>query len=136
MGESGARVAQPELAVGDFDYVDCVESADDIGEVRDPAAWLGEGVSRMPASAVRVRQALLKPGEWEVLESTAEVMRMVQPMSIGTAMIVARTVDGRRRMTTGVRLTPGKGRLLWALIAPFHRKTARGVVAHKVEDAS
>lgn len=131
-----ARVAQPELAVDEFDYVDCVESAENIGEARDPAAWLGESFSRIPASVVWVRQALLRPGEWEVLVSTAKVMWMVQPVSIGTATILARTVDGRRRMTTGVRLASRGGRLLWALIAPLHRKTARGVVAHRVEDPS
>ena len=129
MPEVRTRLGQPDLPVADFDYLDCVESAEVIGEQRDPSIWLGEAFSAMPRWVVALRRAVLKPGEWEVVSRNSELPQMVQQTSIGTAVIVARTVEGRRRMTTGIRFTSGTARWVWAVIGPIHRKSARAVVA-------
>lgn len=124
-----AKEGRPDLPVADFDYLDCVESAEGIGELRDPTTWLGEAFSAMPRWVVAVRRAVLKPGEWEVVSRNSELTQMVQPTSIGMVAIAARTVDGRRRMTTGIRFASRVGRCVWAVIGPIHRKSARAVVA-------
>ncbi len=129
MRNAGARPGQPELPADAFDYLDCVESAEPIGEVAEPSAWLGVAFSGMPTWVTNLRRAALRPGEWAVVDSSKEVLHMVQPTSIGTATILARTIDGRRRLTTGIRFAPGAGRWVWAVIGPIHRRSARRVVA-------
>jgi hypothetical protein len=83
----------------------------------------------MPGWVANLRRAALRPGEWAVVDSSKEMLHMVQPTSIGTATILARTIDGRRRLTTGIRFAPGAGRFIWAVIGPIHRRTARRTVS-------
>ena len=129
MSEPTARPGVAELPEGDYDYRDCFESADPIGEVAEPAVWLAEAVVGTPTWVKNLRRSLLGTAEWAVLESTPERLCKTQLTSIGLATLVAETVAGRRRMATGVKFDRRSGRVLWAFVGIVHRSTARRVVA-------
>jgi hypothetical protein len=125
-----ARRAEPDLTATDFHYLDCFESTASIGEDEEPAVWLLRGFAATPAWIKELRRRLLGTGgEWTVLDQTPTLVHLTQPTPIGEATVVARTVDGRRRMTTAVTFASGRGRAVWALIGAVHRRTERRIVS-------
>jgi hypothetical protein len=132
MSQPTTRPGLPALPEGDFDYFDCFESAEPIGEVAEPAVWLKEAVAQTPGWIKNLRGRLLGTAEWVVLESTPGRVWEAQRTSIGLATVVAETVGGRRRMTTGVKFSRNSGRVLWAFVGIIHRRTARRAVSGRV----
>jgi len=71
---------------------------------------------------------------FRVIESDPEVVHLEAVVPLMHVVLVGRKVEPTRRMLTTIlhHQRPVMARLVWAVVGPVHRRTARGVITSKI----
>jgi hypothetical protein len=132
-------VVDPIAAGWAGDYADAFEVELAGPDRCRPEEWVRAGIGSTPGWVKRVVRLLGfgrgpiaqgQVGPWRVVESTAEVVHLETSLPLMDVLMVGRRVPGDRRTLTSVLRyrRPWAARLVWAVIGPGHRRTARGVL--------
>jgi hypothetical protein len=132
-------VVDPIAKARPGDYADAFEAVLPGPDPYPPEEWVraGLGATSGTVRAVtrflgfgRAAAAQGQAGPWRVVESTAHVVHLETSLSFLSVVMVGRRVEPTRRTLTTVLhyRRPTLARLVWAVIGPVHRRTARRVL--------
>jgi hypothetical protein len=124
----------------------CITVVDSLG----PGAWARLVVGAAPASLlrfIRVAQGSVlglelgpedseHPLGWTILRDDADAFVLAAEGPGAVARIVGSTPPGQVVITTQTRFDSPRGRAVWRLVAPLHRRIARYLLDRAVESRS
>lgn len=133
-------VTEPLATAGRNDYADTFELRLSEPDPHPPETWVRAGLGSTPPFVKRIVGLLGLGGSAEssadrlagfrILESTAEVIHLEVTVSLLRVVMVGRRVEPMRRQLTTILYyeRPLAARVVWAVIAPLHRRTARKLI--------
>ncbi|PSL01801.1 hypothetical protein CLV30_11240 [Haloactinopolyspora alba] len=123
------EVTDPIATARRYDYTDAFEVRLPAPDPHPPETWLRGGISESPPWARRIT-SMLGFSEWQVIESGPDVVHLEMSLPLSHVVLVGRKVEPTRRtLTTALtHQRPVLSRLVWALIGPAHRRSARQIV--------
>ena len=135
------RVAVPDPVAGErcYDYADAFVVDLPAPAATPPATWLGIGLSRVPPVvhwiAARLGFSSTSPTDpldgWDVRSSRPAMVHLVVDLPLLHVDLIGRNCGPTRRMLTTLvsYRRPRFARLVWIVVGPAHRRTARWLLA-------
>jgi hypothetical protein len=131
-------VVDPIAADRRRDYADAYAVDLPISDAAPPETWLSAALSQLPPVVVWITTRLGFSGAtanpldgWQIRANGPDVLHLVAELPIAYVDFVGRNASPTYRTLTTL-LTyrrPWLGRLVWWLVGPVHRRTARWILA-------
>jgi hypothetical protein len=127
----------PVQAGIDYDYADAFAIELPAPDTTSPERWLGDAFIRLPrvVDLITTRLGFSSAGSapldgWQIRANDPDLVHLVTDLPMAHIDFVGRNTSPTRRTLTTL-LTyrrPWLGRLVWLLVAPVHRRTARWIL--------
>jgi hypothetical protein len=140
----GVEVTDPIASRLPHDYADAFELRLPEPDPYLPETWVRAGLEATPGVVNWIVGMLGLGGapelsadhvsSFRIVESDPDVVHLEADVPLMHVVMVGRRVEPTRRMLTTVLRyrRPVMARLLWAVVGPVHRRTARGIIASKL----
>jgi hypothetical protein len=138
------EVTDPIATRRPYDYADAFKLRLPEPDPYAPETWVRAGLEATPGVVNRIADMLGLGGAPEssadhvsvfrIIESDPDVVHLEAVVPLMHVVMVGRKVEPTRRMLTTILhyQRPMMARLVWAVVGPVHRRTARGVITSKI----